>query len=62
MNAREDWPLASEAPEWWRTWDADKWAAMTPESLEAMREEYERAEIADAQSAADYAANKRSAK
>ena len=58
MNAREDWPLADEIPAWWLNWNADLWANMTDESLEAMREEYERSQIEDAQAAADYAANK----
>jgi hypothetical protein len=48
---REEWPLAEETPAWWR----DK--PLTPKQLEAMREEYERAQIDDAKSAADYAAN-----
>ena len=52
MNALDTWPLAEEIPAWWR----DK--PMTPEQLEAMREEYERSQIDDAQAAADYAANK----
>lgn len=55
MNARtEPWPRADEVAQWW----ADRaMAPPTPEHLEAMREEYEREAIADAQSAAEYAAN-----
>ena len=55
MNARtEPWPRADEVAQWW----ADR--AMeppTPEQLEAMAEEYAREQMADAQSAAEYAAN-----
>ena len=55
MNARtEPWPRADEIAQWW----ADRaMAPPTPEELEAMREEYERACIDDANSAAEYAAN-----
>lgn len=51
MNALDTWPLPEEVPEWWLQ------KPMTPEQLELMREAYERDQIADAQSAEDYAAN-----
>ena len=54
MNAPDTWPLAEEVPDWWLN------KPMTPEQLELMREAYERDQIADAQSAEDYAANVRS--
>ena len=55
MNARtEPWPRADEVAQWW----ADRaMTPPTPEELEAMREQYERECIDDANSAADFAAN-----
>ncbi len=39
MIPRDPWPLPAEVPAWW----ADR--PLTPEQLEAMREEYEREQI-----------------
>lgn len=50
MNAREEWPLPSETPDWWRD------RPLTPEEQDAMAEEYARDQIAAAQSEAAWAA------
>ena len=51
MNARDPWPLPAEVPQWWRD------RPLTPEQIEQMREEYEREQIASAQSEAAFEAN-----
>ncbi len=51
MIPRDQWPLPAEVPAWW----ADR--PLTPEHLEAMREEYEREQIETARSEAAFEAN-----
>ena len=51
VTARDEWPLPAETPDWWR----DK--PPTDAQLEQMREEYEREQIASAQSEAAFLAN-----
>lgn len=48
--SRNDWPASADIPQWWMT------QPLTPEQMEAMREEYEREQIASAKSEADQAA------
>lgn len=56
MNAPETWPTADDAAKWHDDYTR---RPLTPEEVrqEQLREEYERAAIADANSAADFAAN-----
>jgi hypothetical protein len=44
MNTRDDWPLPADVQENLYHWP------LTPDELEAMREQYEREQIASAQS------------
>lgn len=46
-----DW--MADAPQWWRDW-----IALTPEQIDAMADEYQREQIASAQSEAAFEANK----
>jgi hypothetical protein len=52
MNARDDWPLPADVPDWW----ANYWQ-LTPEQMDAMAEEYAREQMATAQSEAAFADN-----
>jgi hypothetical protein len=45
MNARDEWPAPAETPQWWRDW-----AALTDAEKDALGDQYQREQIASAQS------------